>query len=103
MAQKLVSSPIFGEFYCGPAQIAVVLLQLRFEAAEEGERVGCGAGKSGHNFVVVQATDLLGGMLDHRFAEGDLAVAGKYDGSIAADGQNCRRSNQSFRRHERNC
>ena len=94
---------VLREFDRGAFEVAAILLQLRFDAAEEGEGVGCGAGKSGHNFVVVQATDLLGGMLDHRFAEGDLAVAGKYDGSIAAHGQNCRRSNQSFRRHERNC
>ena len=64
MAQKLVGAPVFGQFDGAAAQVAVILLQLGFEAAEEGEGVGGRAGESGQNLVLVEPADLLGRVLD---------------------------------------
>ena len=59
-------------------EVAAVLLELRLEAVDEGERVGRGAGEAGQHLAVVQAPDLLRPvLLDHGLAEGDLAVAGE--------------------------
>ena len=80
----------------------MVLLELGFEAAEEGEGVGGGAGESGEDFVVVQAADFFGGVFDDGLAERDLAVAGKDYVAVASDGLNCGGSYQAFRRHECN-
>ena len=102
MAQELVGAPIFGEFDGSASEVAVILLELRLKAAEQGEGVGRGTGESGDNLVVVQAADLFGRMLDDRLAKRDLAVAGENDVAIASNGQNCCGSNQSFRSHERN-
>src|ERR1700719_3790234 len=39
MPQKLVGAPIFCQLHCGTTQVAVILLQLRFKAAEKRERI----------------------------------------------------------------
>ena len=87
MAQELVGAPVLGQFDGAAAQVAVVLLQLGFKAAEQRESVGGGAGKSGQDLVLIQAADLLGGVLDHAFAKRDLAVAGHDHFAVAADAQ----------------
>ena len=86
VAQIFIGAPVFGEFNCAAAEIAVVLLQLRFEAAEKGEGVGGGAGESGEDFVVVEAADFFRGVFDDGLAESDLSVAGKDHAAVAADG-----------------
>ena len=100
VAQKLIGAPVFGEFDGAAAEIAVILLELGFEAAEQGEGVGGGTGEAGQNFVVVEAADFFGGVLDDGLAEGDLSVAGEDDSAITADGKNCSRANQPLRCHE---
>src|SRR5262249_52970274 len=68
-------------------EISAVLLQLRLEAREQRERVGGGSGKAGENPIVVEAPDLLGGLLDDGLTEGDLAVAGHHRAVAMADGE----------------
>ena len=40
MPQEFICAPIFCQLHCGTTQIAVILLQFRFEAAEKRERIG---------------------------------------------------------------
>ena len=84
--QEFIGAPVLGEFHGAAAEIAVILLQLGLEAAEEGEGVGGGTGEAGQNFVVVEAADFFGGVLDDGLAEGDLAVASEDDSAITAHG-----------------
>src|ERR1700694_4377660 len=98
MAQKFVGAPFFGELDGAASQVAVILLQLRFKAAEEGESVGRRAGKSRQDLVLIQAANLLGGVLDDAFAERDLAISGHDDSAVAADAKNCGGANQTLRR-----
>ena len=87
MPQKFVGAPVFREFDGGAAEVAVILLQLGLEAAEQGESVGGRAGKSGKNFVLIEAANLLCSMLDDGFAERDLTVAGHDNLVVAADAE----------------
>src|SRR5260370_10280934 len=75
MAQGLVGAPLFGQLDGGASQIAVVLLQLALKAREERQRIGRRTGKAGENLVVVKATDLFRRVLDHTFAQSDLAIS----------------------------
>ena len=59
MAQNLVRPPVLREFHHAAGQIAVKLLELRFEAREERKSVGCGPGETGHDLIVIQAAQLL--------------------------------------------
>ena len=86
MAQEFIGTPVFGELDGAAAKVAVILLELGFEAAEKGEGVGSRAGESGEDFVVVEPADFPGRVLDDRFAERDLAVSGKDYATVAADG-----------------
>ncbi len=61
-----------------------MLLQLAFEALEQGEGVGGGAGEAGQDLAVVEAADLLGVAFHHGVAEGNLAVAAHDDFAVAA-------------------
>ena len=85
MPQKLVGAPVPRQFHRSSPQVAVILLQFCLEPAEERERIRCRSRKSGHNLVVVQAADLLGGVLDYRLTQRDLPVAGQNDFAIAAN------------------
>ena len=87
MPQKFVGAPVFRQFDGGAAEVAVILLQLGLEAAEQGESVGGRAGKSGQNLVLIKAANLLCPVLDDGFAERDLAVAGHDDFVVAADAE----------------
>src|SRR5437016_6098681 len=53
VAQKFVGAPVFCQLDRAPSQVAVILLQLRFEAAEKGESVGRRASKSSQDLVLV--------------------------------------------------
>src|SRR5271163_1417830 len=77
MAQEFIGAPVLGQLDGTASQVAVVLLQFRFEAAEEGEGVGGGSRESRKNFVVVKAANLLRRMFDDGLAKRDLSVAGK--------------------------
>ncbi len=87
MAQEFIGAPVFGEFDGGAAQIAVILLKFRLETAEEGEGVGGGTGESSENFVLIEAANFLGSVLDYGFAERDLAVASHDNLVVAADAE----------------
>lgn len=84
MAQHTVGSPIFGEFDDGAGEIAVMLFEFGFEAGEESEGVGRGAGESGDNFSVIETAKFLGGGLENLRALGDLAVTGHDDFGVTA-------------------
>ena len=40
MAEVFVGAPVFGQLYGAAAEVAVILLEFRFKAAEEREGVG---------------------------------------------------------------
>ena len=91
-AQVLVLAPFLGELHRGTLQVAAKFLELGFEQLEQGEGVGRGAGKTGHNLAVIQAAHLAGGMLhDHGLAQGDLAVPGHGYLPVLLDCQDRRR------------
>src|SRR5215470_11891064 len=100
MAQEFVGAPVFCEFHCRASQIAVILLQLRLEAAEQRESVRGRAGKPRQNLVLVKPPDLLGGVLNHRIAKSYLPVPRQNDLAIAAYRQDRCRAYQSLFRHE---
>jgi hypothetical protein len=86
MAQEFIGAPIFGQLDGAASEIAVVLLEFRFETAEQGEGVGSGAGEPGEDLVVIEPADLLRRVLDDGLTERDLSVAGKYYAAVAANG-----------------
>src|SRR5579862_5255252 len=59
ISQKLIRTPIAAEFYRGPAQVSVILLQFPLKAAEKRKCIGRGTGKPGQNLVVKEPPDLL--------------------------------------------
>ena len=91
-AQIFVLAPFLGQFHSGTLQVAAKFLELGFEQLKQGEGIGRGTGKTGHDLAVIQAAHLAGGMLhDHGLAQGDLAVPGHSNLSVLLDCQNRRR------------
>src|ERR1019366_3762496 len=87
MAEKFVGAPVFREFDSRAADVAVILLQLGLETAEQRESVGGRAGKSGKNLVLIEAANLLSSMLDDGFTERDLSVASHDHLVVAANAE----------------
>src|SRR4029077_9577115 len=52
--QKLVGTPILGQFDRAPANVAMILLQLRFKPAEQRKRVGGRAGETCQNLILIK-------------------------------------------------
>jgi hypothetical protein len=73
--QCAVAAPVLGEFDRRAQQIALMLVELRFEAFEEGERVGRATGKAGEDLPLMNAPNLARAGLDHDVAERHLPVA----------------------------
>src|SRR5262249_45111473 len=74
--QDTIGAPVLGQLHRRPRQVAPMLLELRLEAREEGERVGGSAGEAGHHAVLVELANLPRSGLDDGRADRDLAVAG---------------------------
>src|SRR5690242_1717565 len=100
--QVLVGAPILGQFHGGAANVAVVLLQLGFKAAEEGKGVGSRAGKAGQNLVAIEAANLAGSMFDYAFAQCNLTVSCHHHVPIPAHTQNGSRAYKSGLFHAAN-
>src|SRR5882724_1886462 len=64
--------------------MALMLLELRFEALEQREGVGCRAGESRQHIVMIDPAHLARGRLDDNVAERHLAVAAERHGAVAA-------------------
>ena len=58
VAQHAVGAPVLRQLHHGARQIAVELFELGFEAREQREGVGGGAGEPGQNLVVVEPAEL---------------------------------------------
>src|SRR5258708_23704154 len=87
MAKKFVGAPVLGQFHGGASEVAVILLQLGFEAAEKSKLIGGGACETCENLVVLKAANFFGRVLDKGLAERNLSVAGEYKAAATADGQ----------------
>src|ERR1051326_1742661 len=72
VAQRLVGAPLLGQLDAAASEVAVVLLQLGLEAAEEREGVGGRSGEAGNHLVLVEAADLARAVLDDAVTERDL-------------------------------
>lgn len=83
-AQGAVGAPVLGQLDGGPDQVALVLLELRLEALEEGKGVGGTAGETGQHLAPVQPPDFLGVAFHDGIAQGNLAVAADHDLAVAA-------------------
>ena len=83
-AQRAVGAPVLGQLDGSAHQMPLVLLQLAFEAFEQGEGVGGGAGETGQHLAVVEAAHFLGVALHDGIAKRYLAVAAHDDFAIAA-------------------
>ena len=86
-AQETVGAPVLGEFDGGAGQLAGVLLELGFEAFEQGEGVGGRTGKAADDVALAEAANLAGVRFDDRLPEAHLAVAGNYNSAALANGQ----------------
>ncbi len=56
-----------------------MFVEFGLEALEQGKGICSRAGKSGQHTIIVKATNLAGGRLDHHAAERDLAIATQSD------------------------
>ena len=82
-AQVAVGAPVLGEFDAGAFELVRVSLQLAFQAFQQGEGVGGGAGEPrDHGAAGADAADLAGVALDDGLTHADLAIAGHGDFSI---------------------
>ena len=75
MTKGAVFAPFLGQLDSGFLEIAGMLLELGFEALEEGDGVGGGTRKTCDDFVIVEAASLAGGVLHYVIAHGHLAVS----------------------------
>jgi hypothetical protein len=78
-AQVPVGAPVLGQLDAGPRELARILLELGFQALEQGEGVGGRAGKAADHRALGEPAHLLGVALDDRLAERDLPVAADHD------------------------
>src|ERR1700692_3923536 len=72
MTQIFIGAPVFCEFNGATSEVAMVLFQFRFEAAEKGEGVGGGAGESGEDLIVIKAANFLRSMFNDGLTERNL-------------------------------
>ena len=77
-AQRAIGAPVLGQLDRRALEVAAILLELRFEAREQRERIGGRPGEPGQDVVVVEPADLARALLDDGVAERDLAVAGEH-------------------------
>src|SRR5689334_13211470 len=96
MTQNLVGPPVLGKFDYAARQVAVELLQLRFESREERESVGGGPGESSQDFVVIESPQLPRGCFEDFVTERDLAVTRHHDFTVAANADHRSRANSLF-------
>ncbi len=88
-AEVAVAAPVLREVDGGARDVAE-LLELAFEALEQGERVGRAASEAGEHLVVIEPPHLAGVALHDGVAEGDLSVAAHGDSAVLADGEDGR-------------
>src|SRR5215471_879852 len=92
MSQRAVCAPLLGKLHDGARKIAVELFQLGFKAGEKRKRVGCRAGKSSQNLVVIEPAQLAGRTLQNLAAVAYLAVSRHHDFVIATNANHRRGS-----------
>ena len=80
--QAPIAAPVLGELDRRPGEIAE-LLELAFEALEQGEGIGGAAGKSREHLAAIQAPHLAGVALHDALSQGDLPVAADRYAAIA--------------------
>jgi hypothetical protein len=80
-----VAPPVLGEFNRRAQQIALMFVELRFEAFEEGKRVCRPTGKACEDLPLMNAPNLARAGLDHDVAKRHLPVAAHGNTLAAAD------------------
>jgi hypothetical protein len=70
-----------------------VLFELGLKAREKVEGIGRGTGKPGENFVLKEAANLLGRVLQHMVAKGHLTVGGHHHLAVAPHANHGRGAN----------
>src|SRR5258708_34205822 len=98
MAKKFVGAPVLGQFHGGASEVAVILLQLGFEAAEKSKRIGGGACETCENLFVVKGANFFGRGLDNGLAERNLSLPGEYKAAPTAGGRKLGGTRQSVAR-----
>src|SRR6478735_7117541 len=93
MPQGTVSSPFLRQFYRRTGEVAVMLLEFGFEAAEQREGIGSRTRESGQNLAVIESAKLFRRRFQDFGAQGDLAVARHHHLAVAADAQDGGRAN----------
>ena len=97
MTQRPIRSPVFREFDGRSAEIAVKLLELRFESWKTGETESAeDPAKPARILSLYSRRIFLRAVLDDRIAESHLAVAGNSDFSLLADTDNRCRTRLEF-------
>ena len=85
-AQIAVGAPIPGKLDAGPHELARMLLELAFEALEQGEGIGRGAGEPGDDLAAAEPAHLARIGFDHGIPQRHLAVAGDDNDAEAVAG-----------------
>src|SRR5258706_12922978 len=86
-SQDAIGTPVLGQLDGRAHEIALVLLELRFEALEEREGIGRAAGEAGEDAILVDAAHFLRAALDHDLTERHLPIAAERHGCAAANGK----------------
>jgi hypothetical protein len=68
----------------------VILIELLFKPGKKGKGVGGAPGKTRHDFLIEEAADLSGFLLDDILAHGYLAIASHGQPSASPDTENSR-------------
>ncbi|MNC86895.1 hypothetical protein D3C83_25820 [compost metagenome] len=82
-AQDTIGAPVLRQFHRRAHQVALVLLELAFEALEERECIGRAAGKTRKDPVVIETPHLAGTRFHHDVAQRHLAVAAERNAAPA--------------------
>ena len=76
-SQHAVGTPVFRQLDGRTQQMALMFGELRFEALEQGERIGGAAGKASEYFVLIEPAHLARTRFEHNVAKSNLTVAAK--------------------------
>ena len=94
--QDAIGPPVLGQLDRRALEVAAILLELRFEAREQSERIGRRPGEAGEDAVVVEPADFAARLLDDRLPECDLSVTGHHRAVRVPDRKNRRTVKHRF-------
>ena len=86
--QDTIRPPVLGELDSRAGKVPLVLVELRFEAFEQRERIGGRARKPRQHTITVEAAHFARGRLHDDVSKRYLSVAAERDCAVSANGEN---------------